>query len=177
MIARLCSAIVLAVILVVLQTSLLPVVAATVFISLPLAACIAFVANGKLVWACTVAGAAGFFLDCYSPMPFGTHLLALAVVVVVLHGIQEHFLTNRSSPVFILLALAGTALYDTLTVGATTVLTLLRITHYAQPLTYDLLWQLPTTALVVVLMMRIGMLLYRFGGRFFYIRTTSRFTP
>lgn len=176
MIPAILTTLVIASTLVAMQTSILPAMALSAVLSLPLAALIAFAVRAPLLWTCSYAFFSGLLLDCVSPLPFGTHLVAFSCIVGVVTVLQEHFFTNKSWPVTVLLAGGAAVLYGAIVWSSTIVAAAMNGTRYAQRMELPMLWQVPATILGTWFFVYIGRGAHAAFSRIFLIRTSHPLT-
>lgn len=172
MIFTIVSTTILAMVLVALQTSALPAVMLSALLLLPLAALIAFLLRAGPHWSWIFAISAGLMLDCVSPMPFGTHLIAFFVVVTVVVLLQERFFTNRSWPVVILLSAIASLLYWCIIRIVHMLTVWLHGTLYSAPLIWTTLLQIPITILCTILFILLGTTMRKFFENTFFLRSS-----
>lgn len=67
---------------------------------------------------------AGFFMDTFSPLPFGVHILSFTAVAIVLDIATRHVLTNRSLYATLVLGVLATIIYRVLSWGTTALFSL-----------------------------------------------------
>jgi len=72
----------------------------------------------SLIWGLS----AGFLLDIFSLLPFGSHLIIFFLIIAVVHLLSKNFLTDRSILSFIILSLVAIVIYNCLLYAEQTIL-------------------------------------------------------
>lgn len=115
----------------------------------------------------TCALLTGFFLDTFSPLPFGVHVISLSVVAVLLEIAAKHVLTNRSLYATLVLGLLATIAYRLLLWSVAFIFSTMGDVSLYRPIALFQPWQVVVHAAVLVIGFYLSVAFRRLFRRYF----------